>query len=272
MEALTSRPTITPRNPNLTFDETIPKHWFADSVLASQMVNGVNLLFPAGERFFVRSVHYYLDKLDDPELKKEVRGFFNQEGRHAKAHEDFFERMEAQGYDIREFLRIYEKIAYELIEPNAPKWLSLSTTAALEHYTAALAHAALRYKLLDHAHPAMRELLYWHASEEIEHRAVAFDVLAKMEPGYAKRMAGYAIGSLMLGGFWVAATLMLIRQDNRRESIDWREDFQRFKTIGIRPRRIARAFGAYMKSGFHPLKMDDMDELARQWLRQKGMA
>ena len=272
MEASANRPTIKPRNPNLTFDETISKQWFGDSVLASQMVNGVNLLFPAGERFFVRSVHYYLDKLEDPELKKEVRAFFNQEGRHAKAHEDYFERMEAQGYDIREFLRIYEKIAYEFIEPNAPKWLSLSTTAALEHYTAALAHTALRYKLLDHAHPAMRELLYWHASEEIEHRAVAFDVLAQMEPGYGKRMAGFVMGSLMLGGFWAAATIMLIRQDSQKEPFNWREDFAKLKKIGIRPRRIAKAFAAYVESEFHPLKMTDMDELARQWLMQKGMA
>lgn len=272
MEALTSRPTIKPRNPDLVFDESIPKHWFGDSVLASHMVNGVNLLFPAGERFFVRSVHYYLDKFEDPELKKEVRGFFSQEGRHAHAHEEFFERMEAQGYEIREFLKLYEKVGYKYIEPNAPAWLRLSTTAALEHYTAALAHAALRYKLLDHAHPALRELLYWHASEEIEHRAVAFDVLAKVAPGYPIRIAGFVTATLLLGAFWTAGMIMLMRQDNQHEPLNLSEDFKKFKKIGIRPRRLAKALSAYLRPSFHPLKMDDMDELAQQWLTQKGMA
>jgi len=272
MESLASRPAIKPRNPDLVFDESIPKRWFSDSVIASQMVNSVNLLFPAGERFFVRSVHYYLDKLEDLELKKEVRAFFSQEGRHARAHEDFFERMEAQGYEIREFLKIYDKFGYKWLEPNTPPWLHLATTAALEHYTAALAHAALRYKLLDHAHPAMRELLNWHASEEIEHRAVAFDVLAQMEPGYAKRMAGFFMASMLLGGFWAAAMMSLMRQDSQRETIDWGQDIKNLKKIGIRPRRLARMISAYVRPSFHPLKMDGMDELAQQWLMHKGMA
>jgi predicted metal-dependent hydrolase len=272
MQVLTSRPAIKIRNPDLVFDESIPKHWFGDSMLASHMVNGVNLLFPAGERFFVRSVHYYLDKLEDPELKKQVRGFFGQEGRHARAHEDFFERIEAQGYDIREFLRIYEKLAYQYLEPNVPASLRLSTTAALEHYTAALAHSALRYKLLDRAHPALRELLYWHAAEEIEHRAVAFDVLAKVAPGYATRMAGFAVATVLLAAFWAAAMILLVRQDNQHESINLRADFEKFKKIRVRPRRLLRAISAYLRPDFHPLQMEEMDELAQQWLVQKGIA
>ncbi|MBK9264564.1 MAG: metal-dependent hydrolase [Polyangiaceae bacterium] len=272
MQTVASRPAIKPRNPDLVFDETIPKHWFADSMLASHMVNGVNLLFPAGERFFVRSVHHYLDKLEDPELKKQVRGFFGQEGRHARAHEDFFACMEAQGYEIREFLRLYEKIGYEYIEPNAPAAFRLATTAALEHYTAALAHSALRYKLLDKAHPALRDLLNWHASEEIEHRAVAFDVLNKVAPGYGLRMAGFAMATLLLGAFWAAAMITLIRQDTRGQSTNFSADFAKFKTIGVRPRRLFRMVKAYLRPDFHPLQMDDMDELAREWLAQKGMA
>lgn len=272
METIDRRPTIKPRNPDLVFDDSIPKRWFADSLLASQMVNSVNLLFPAGERFFVRSVKFYLEKLDDPALEKEVRAFFGQEGRHAKAHEDFFECMERQGYDIREFLRIYEKIGYGYIEPNAPRWLRLSTTAALEHYTAALADTALRHRLLDHAHPALRDLLYWHASEEIEHRAVAFDVLAKMEPGYAKRMAGFFMASVLLGSFWAAAMIVLMRQDNRTDAVDLRRDWRKFKTIGIRPLHVARMIGTYVRPAFHPLQLGDMDELAKSWLMHKGMA
>lgn len=272
MEALASRPAIKPRNPKLAFDDSIPKRWFGDSLIASHVVNSVNLLFPAGERFFVRSVKHYLDKLDDPNLQNEVRGFFGQEGRHAKAHEDFFECLEAQGYEIREFLRIYEKFGYSFLEPNTPAWLHLSTTAALEHYTAALAHLALRYKLLDHAHPALRELLYWHASEEIEHRAVAYDVLEKMEPGYAKRMGGFAMATLLLGGFWAAGIVTLMRQDLQQGPLNWSEDWKKFKKIGIRPRRLARAIGAYLRPEFHPLQANDMDELAQAWLMHKGLA
>ncbi len=42
----------TPRTPRLGFTR-VPKKWFAGSAGATQVANGVNLLFPAGERFFV---------------------------------------------------------------------------------------------------------------------------------------------------------------------------------------------------------------------------
>src|SRR4051794_7855651 len=95
--------TITPRNPDLGFDASIPRHWFGGNAFATHLVNGVNLPFPAGERFFVRSVRRYVAELDDPALVEQARGFFGQEGRHAQAHERFFEVLEAQGYPVHRF-------------------------------------------------------------------------------------------------------------------------------------------------------------------------
>src|SRR5882724_6040924 len=83
-----------PRSPGLPIDGSIPRHWFAGNVWATQVVNGVNLLFPAGERYFVRAVNHYAKKIDDPLLAAQVRGFFGQEGRHAREHERFFAVLE----------------------------------------------------------------------------------------------------------------------------------------------------------------------------------
>src|SRR5688500_1810668 len=129
---------IAVRAPRLGF-ESIPRHWFAGSAAATQVVNGVNLLFPAGERFFVRSVHRYLSRIEkagEAELAARVRGFFGQEGRHAHAHERFFEVMREQGYEIDDFLAEYHRIAYGIIEKYSPAALSLAVTVALEHFTA----------------------------------------------------------------------------------------------------------------------------------------
>jgi predicted metal-dependent hydrolase len=202
----------TPRTPRLGFAD-VPKHWFAGSAAATHVANGVNLLFPAGERFFVRSVRHYLDQLDDPKLVAQVRGFFGQEGRHAQAHERFFDTLREQGFEIDELLAEYERVAFGLIERRTSPALRLSVTVALEHFTAILAEDVLAAGDLDGAHSVMRQLLEWHALEELEHKAVAFDVLRAVNPSYALRMAGLVVGSLALGAFWIKATRALLAQE-----------------------------------------------------------
>src|SRR5258708_5256974 len=147
-----------PRSPGVALTG-VPRHWFGGNMVATHIANGVNLLFPAGERFFVRSVKHYLDRIEDENLRARVRGFFGQEGRHAKEHDEFNRILEEQGYEVDRFLALYERIAYGIIEKVAPPPVRLSATAACEHFTAILAENALRMRFLDVADSRMRELL-----------------------------------------------------------------------------------------------------------------
>src|SRR5690554_7843610 len=53
----------------------------------------------------------------------------------------------------------------------------LAITCALEHFTAILAHQVLTNpELIKGMHPGFKEMWRWHAVEETEHKAVAFDV------------------------------------------------------------------------------------------------
>jgi predicted metal-dependent hydrolase len=266
-----AHPVIRPRAPAFAFDDGIPRHWFGGSALATQLANGVNLLFPAGERFFVRSVRHYLARIeDDPELMEQVKGFFGQEGRHANAHERFFEIMEAQGYDTKRYLAVYQKIAFDVLERLAPPPLRLAITTAAEHFTAIMAENALKSDLFANAHPEMKKLLSWHAAEEIEHKAVAFDVLKKVNPSYALRMAGLVMATVVLVSFWVAATIMLLRQDGVALSRVRDES----KALGDQQPFGRRVFGRgireYIRRDFHPSQNDNYD-LARAFLAQASL-
>jgi predicted metal-dependent hydrolase len=262
---------ITHRAPKFDF-ESVPRHWFAGLPFPTQMANGVNLLFPAGERFFVRSVRRYLDRIDDETLRAQVKAFFAQEGQHANSHEKFFRAMEAHGYRVRPFLGMYEFIAYRVIEPMSPPQLRLAATAALEHYTAIMAEGALRERMLDFAHPTMAALLMWHAAEEIEHKAVAFDVLQHVNPSYALRMAGLVMATVTLGGFWAAATAMLLAQDRRSgEKNVMRRAAQLQREIPLHRRVFLRGIREYVRRDFHPSQNDNY-ALAREYLERAGMA
>jgi predicted metal-dependent hydrolase len=255
------------------FDASIPKHWFAGSVFATHLANGVNLLFPAGERFFVRSVRAYLDQVkDDPELVEAIRGFSGQEGRHAQAHERFFEILEGQGYAIRPYLKAYERIAYGLIEKVAPPKLRLATTAAAEHFTAVMAENFLVDSDELDLHPVMKELLQWHSAEEIEHRAVAFEVLQRVDPSYAWRIGGLAMATLTLMGFWIAATAMLLAQED--VELGKRLRAERSHLAERQPfgeRVFGRGIRAYLRRDFHPAHATHLDELAKRYFERSEL-
>jgi predicted metal-dependent hydrolase len=262
------------RNPRLDFDR-VPRHWFGGDVVTTHVANGVNMLFPAGERFFVRSVRHYLDAVGDESLRARVRGFFGQEGRHAKEHDDFNRVLAAQGYEVERFLRLYERIAYGFIERVAPPPLRLAATAACEHFTAILAENALRLRFLDVADERMRALLLWHACEEIEHRDVAFDVLAEVDPSYALRVAGLAVAGACLAGFWAAGTLHLLAQERKQYGVlRLLRGFGRLRAhrASFHGRKPVFVDGVkqYLRRDFHP-SQNDVDALAREYLAATGL-
>jgi hypothetical protein len=252
----------------------VPRYWLGGSPLATHIANGVNLLFPAGERFFVRSVKHYLEQITDPTLRAQVRGFFGQEGRHSHAHDEYNRILESHGYQVRGLLAAYEWFAFRVVERLSPPSLRLAATAAAEHFTAILAENALREGILEKfAHPEMAKLLLWHAAEEIEHKAVAFDVLQQVNPSYAVRVGGLALSAAILAGFWVVGSLTLAWQDRAfpgRPAVDPFSQLPPEK----RPQPARRVFWQgireYLKRDFHPNQRDNLS-LARDFLQRRGM-
>ncbi|MDC0717296.1 metal-dependent hydrolase [Nannocystis bainbridge] len=258
---------IKPRAMEFDLDD-LPRHWMAGLPVSTAIGNALHLIFPMGERFFVRAVRHYMGAIDDPTLREQIRGFFGQEGRHAHEHERVFEILRGQGYDIDTFLRVYKRVAFDFIERISPPALRLSVTAALEHYTAIMAEGALTDQgTLAVVHPKMQRLLRWHAAEEIEHKAVAFDVLKQVRPSYALRMAGMALATTLLGAFWLAGAVMLMRQE---KDLSLREALRQLRATQQREPIIRRVFlrglREYLRPSFHPWDNDNL-ELARRNFR-----
>lgn len=250
---------------------SIPRHWMGGSVVGTAIANSLNLVFPDGERFFIRSVNYFIDEIDDPGLRDRVKRFYGQEGQHAREHERLFEVMREHGYDIDSFLIPYRKLAYQVLAPKFSPKMRLSVTAALEHFTASFAEQVLRERVLDElAPPVMAELLMWHAAEEIEHKDVAFDVLMKVDHSYALRVAGLFLATVALSGFWLYGIAALLKQEPNIDAGQIASEY-----IGIRRDRLGPssamplAFLQYLAPDFHPSQVAN-DELAFAYLESIG--
>lgn len=178
---------ITPRRVSFDWEET-PLHWIPDEPTATHVINVLHLLLPAGERWFVKVFKEGLPLVRDPELLKDVKGFMGQEATHSVQHSYVLDHLAAQDLDTDAYTKhvdyLFRKILGETpplgVPIPEPEWLRfrLSVIAAIEQFTAVLGDWVLAAEGLDRAgaDEVMLDLLRWHGAEEVEHRAVAFDM------------------------------------------------------------------------------------------------
>lgn len=174
-------------------DGDIPKYWMANDPFKTRVIDGVQMSFPDGERYFISSVRNFKDRITDPELLKAVKDFSFQEGQHGKVHTDFNKRLIKQGVPVDKMLKVINKIMNRRLEKLSPEY-NLAMTAALEHFTAMMAEMFFAKKeVMAGADHRVRSMLAWHAIEEMEHKAVAFDVMQKVaKVGYFTRCLAMA--------------------------------------------------------------------------------
>jgi uncharacterized protein len=254
----------------ISFEEslrTVPKHFAADGGLVqSHVAAGLSAVFPDGEDFFVRSVRHFRDELTDPELKRAVAGFIGQEATHGREHRAFNERLAELGYPTKQVeavTRVGLKVRERIATPKA----NLAATAALEHFTATLAELVLTSQETRDmfGHDEVRNLFVWHALEEAEHKAVAFDVYKAV--GGSERTRVWTMNVLRFGfvvGMVVQTFLSLLgdRATYRRGAL--RASWKRFRRSPVVSPELWRQLKDYNRPDFHP---DDRDTsgLVAQW-------
>jgi len=247
------------RDVELALDpQDVPRDWCADDAFDTTFLNALSLLFPEGERFFVDSVKQQKDRVTDPELLKEIAGFIGQEAMHGKEHRAFNELLVAHGFpeaprvdrNLRKFLGLVRK--------TLPPMSQLAVTCALEHFTAMLAEALLRdNRMRDEVHTSVRPLWLWHALEESEHKAVAFDVYRAAGGGYVRRAA---IMLLTTAVFFAAQAMVHARLMATRGILwkpwRWAKGATRFWIYPGYFTRLVPAYLAYFRPSFHPNDRD----------------
>jgi uncharacterized protein len=170
----------------------VPAHWFATDPYATAVVSGLSVMFPDGEAFFVEAVRACRDLVptDDERLLEEISAFVLQEAMHGKGHRAFNEMLAAQGSEAVPLFEAEVRRLLGFYRARAPKHTRLAITCALEHFTAILAEELLGSEELRGCfHPSVAPMWIWHAIEETEHKAVAFDVYQAAGGGYLHRCA-----------------------------------------------------------------------------------
>jgi predicted metal-dependent hydrolase len=253
--------TIVPRKgPELGLDGDIPRHWFGGDPFKSRFFDAMSLLFPEGEKFFIACVRDYRDQIADPELQRQVKDFMYQEGQHGIVHTRFNDRMKEQGIAVDPILERQKSIMFGFFRKRFPKTFTLGQTAAAEHMTALMAHGFFSTGLFRDADPRVRAMYAWHAVEEIEHKAVAFDVFQKVaKGGYLTRILSMlqVSFSFPMHVFVIMAHMFRVDGVKNRFSVWCKGLWWLYGPGGLYPRLLGH-YLVYFLPGFHPWKYGDM--------------
>lgn len=268
---------VAPKVRRPKFDtEDMPEYYWNGNPVATHFLNSAHMVFPDGEKLFIRYVKKFSDQIQDPQLKERVKGFIGQEMSHSSVHEKIMQMLESRGLPAEEIRSWYAKTAYNDSENFFVNLFGditgLTVTAGLEHWTSILAEAALENnsEVLSGIHPEMRRLLRWHAAEEIEHKSVAFDVLKTVDDRYFTRALGMIIATFYLGFYMAYGWAAFLTSDKK---INWLEipghALNALPVAVQATMKFTAGFWRYFLPDFHPDDIEN-DEMAAQVMQEEN--
>jgi len=275
-------PVLTVRRLHIDLSGGFSQRWNGGDAFTTAYFNALSMSFPVGEQFFIDSVRdgaaLLGDSPQDRALRATVQSFIGQEATHRHLHAQYNAELQRQGFDNAWERRLQVEIARR--RAAHARWpalqrarSALAVTAAMEHYTALLGRLLLARvdqpgDWLRHADEPLRTLWRWHAAEESEHRAVAFDLYQQLGGGYWQRLRWFGYATRLFLGGSARQTLANLRHDHALSAPrTWLSALRFFcGRYGV-VWRISGPLLAYLRPGFHPAGNGD-DAAASAWLRE----
>ncbi len=260
-------PGLTVRDLRFSCAAPLRHHWLGGDPVATAWFTALSAGFPRGEAMFIDAVKACRDGAP-PALDTQIRAFIRQEVNHSREHLAFNRSAVDAGYDLTAIdARVAALVA---MTRSHPPVVQLAITCALEHFTAMFAHEFLTNPgHFTAADPAQADLWRWHAVEEIEHKAVAFDTLLHATADWSgprrwslRSMVMLDVTSRFIRNRAVDA-LELLAQDG---IIGWRARWRLLTYLAVKPgilRRVLPAWLSWFGPRFHPWQHDDRHLIAR---------
>jgi len=270
------------RKVNFRINKELNRFYYKGNPFSTHFINVLHILFPTGERFFVNSVLKHQKQITDEKLKKQMRNFCGQEGIHSSMHERFWNILNENGYIIKGYENHIDNLLHKVVakiesEGTRLNNVDLVATVCLEHFTALFGHALFaNVDLSEKKVPQdMAELFLWHASEEIEHKSVAFDVLQEVDKDeYVKRIIAMPVATAILYFYLSIGTIMMLYQDRKHLQITkLPKQFFEFAT-GLFTElhgEVFKEYFSFFKKDFHPSDLNDY-HYAEEFFKDKAYA
>jgi predicted metal-dependent hydrolase len=262
---------VIPRDLHFRLEAVRGSAWLGEDRVASAVFDALSLTFPEGERLFIDAVRKFRGHAQG-KLADDVRAFIAQEAIHSREHAALNSGLDRARYPV-EWIEACVRKRLAFIRKLGPMRM-LGVTIALEHFTAMLADAFDAYpELWQHTDDELVRLWRWHAMEETEHKAVAYDVFcAATHDWSAARRYWFRTRVMVLVSLHFSVNITryaaaLLEADGiGRWDARWRVTRFLFGRPGLF-RRLGPRYREWFRPGFHPWQHDNRAKL-EEWRRE----
>ncbi|HET8707900.1 MAG TPA: metal-dependent hydrolase [Pseudomonadales bacterium] len=240
------------------FEQT-PEFWYNNDPFLTIFLTALSATFPDGEKQFIHSVRHFENQITDPQLKAQIKAFIGQEAHHSKQHDGLNNFMKRKGYAVETVEIGMKKMAKYMRTKLSPK-VQLANTVSAEHITAIMADYFMRLdpQQLKNLHESVRRVWAWHAIEETEHKAVAFDVFKQTVNDDGLRRFNMALTTVLFVLHTNISMLQLMPQTGHMGDLKmWFKGLNFFWGPSGMVWKILPQYLAFYKRDFHPNQLDN---------------
>ena len=263
--------TILPRDLHFDMAAAGSGPWLDGNEVATAVFNAMSLTFPDGERLFIDAVKAYRSEVSG-KLAQDVKDFITQESIHSREHHLLNNQIDRTKYPVAEIeAAINENIA---IGRSGGRFRMLMATICLEHFTAMMADLMIDLDvdgvpLFSKTDPALERLWRWHAMEETEHKAVAYDVFleATSDLPAIKRYFRRSLSMLIITRHFTENITQYAAKLLVADGYDPKDATRAVKAfLWKKPALFGKGWKVWLswfKPGFHPWDHDNRDVMAK---------
>ncbi|MBN03403.1 metal-dependent hydrolase [Ponticaulis sp.] len=259
---------ISPRDIKFSHEGAKNPHWLDNDPVGTAIMNTLSLTFPDGERMFMDSVRNYRGELSG-KLLQDVKDFIHQEAIHSREHHLMNQLIDREKYPVEEiegFVR--ERVAFA--RSGGPMRMLIGTIC-LEHFTAMMADMMVEHQdVFQNTDPEIEAMWRWHAMEETEHKAVAYDVFLEVSKDWSgfKRYMRRCISMLIISKTFtnnIATYAAMLLEAEGWDKKDAKKAINKY--LWKTPSLFGRGWKVWLswfKPGFHPWDHDNR-ALMTEW-------
>jgi uncharacterized protein len=260
------------RKLQIDLSQGFPRHWHSGDAYKSCLFNTFSMLFPVIEDHFSDVMRGFIPELKTAgktQLLRDVQAFLGQEATHRIVHQQYNAQLEKQG-----FFNWIEKSLLWRIDTfrNMSRLSKLSIVIGTEHFIGIIGDGLLRTNAwLEGSDEKMAKVWRWHAAEETEHKAVAFDLYDFAGGGYWRRVLWYLIISIALMiDLHIQTTVSLVNDGSLWRPRTWANAARFWFTRPGVVWQVLPMWLSYFSPKFHPWNHDNLNVLEAWRVKSEG--